>query len=101
MEIQLKLTSEEIIRSVQLRFRVCSYLFRLGAIFIFVGFTVNLLHWSPSEWIPFSIELTGAGIFFSAFVLTLAIYRCPVCDCYLSRFRPRKDQCPHCGAKIR
>ena len=95
------MTSEEIIRSVQLRFRACNYLFRLGAIFLLVGVAFEILRWSSSEWIPFSIELTGAGIFFSAFVLTLAIYRCPVCDHYLSRFRPRKDQCPHCETKIK
>jgi hypothetical protein len=48
-----------------------------------------------------AVGITGAGIFSAAFALTLAIYRCPVCDRFLSRFRPRKDQCGHCGAKVR
>jgi rubrerythrin len=47
------------------------------------------------------IQWVGFGIFSAAFALTLAIYRCPVCDRYLSRFRPRKELCPNCGANIR
>jgi hypothetical protein len=47
------------------------------------------------------LMFVGAGIFSAAVGLTLAIYRCPVCDRYLSRFRSRKELCPHCGAKVR
>jgi rRNA maturation protein Nop10 len=33
--------------------------------------------------------------------MTFALYRCPVCDHYLSKFRPNKEKCAHCGAKVR
>jgi hypothetical protein len=46
-------------------------------------------------------ELIGLGIFMSGFAITLAIYRCPVCDHYLSKFRPDKTKCAHCGARVR
>ncbi|HEY6466909.1 MAG TPA: hypothetical protein VIY69_13000, partial [Candidatus Acidoferrales bacterium] len=41
--------------------------------------------------IGFASEVIAAGIFSTAFAFTLAIYRCPICDKYLSRFRPRKE----------
>jgi hypothetical protein len=93
---------EEIIKAVRWRYRICNYLFRLGMGWFFAGAILSTFPHSPiSESTANMIELVGAGIFSAAFALTLAIYRCPVCDRYLSRFRPRKDQCPNCGAKIR
>jgi cytochrome c biogenesis protein CcdA len=100
------LSEKEVIRSVRWRFRICNYLFNLGFVWIFVGilglFFAEILHANASDSeIALAIELVGFGIFSAAFALTLAIYRCPVCDKYLSRFRPRKEYCPSCGAKIR
>src|ERR1043165_8673719 len=91
----VSVTDDEIIRSVKLRFRVCNYLFRLGAIWFLVGATLSVFPLSIEPWVPDAVEITGGGIFLAAFAVTLAIYRCPVCDRYLSRFRPRKDQCPN------
>jgi len=101
------LAEEEIIRAVSWRFRICSYLFKLGAAWIVVGLVASgLADRIPSQsegFAGFSLPATVAGfaIFSVAFVLTLAIYRCPVCDKYLSRFRPQKEYCPSCGAKVR
>jgi hypothetical protein len=53
------------------------------------------------ETMPDILEFVGAGIFSAAFVITLAIYRCPACDRYISRFRPDKTKCAHCGVRIR
>jgi hypothetical protein len=93
---------EEVIRAVRWRYRICNYLFRLGFGWIIVGIAMSLLSSLKSLGeIVGTVELIGLGIFSSAFVLTLAIYRCPVCDHLLSRFRPQKDFCPHCGAKVR
>lgn len=97
------MTEEEIIKAVRLRYRICNYLFRLGAIWIFVGAVVGAFALFHDWWIwpRYSVELVGFGIFTSAFALTLAIYRCPVCDRYLSKFRPDKTKCAHCGARVR
>jgi hypothetical protein len=91
------LQPEEIIRAVKMRFRICNYLFNTGAIWIGIG--VILLVNGDNE--SFMIEMIGIGIFSIAFALTLAIYRCPVCDKYLSRFRPDKFRCPQCNAQVR
>ena len=93
----------EIIKAVRRRFRVCNYLFKASALWFAVGGLVMILSRRDpdGQTIALVIELVGAGIFSVAFALTLAIYRCPACDRYLSRFRPRKDQCPNCNAKIR
>ena len=96
------MNQEEAIKAVHWGYRICNYLFRLGVIWILVGAIVRSLAayfdwwWWPRD----TMELVGSGIFTAAFALTLAIYRCPVCDQYLSRFRPRKDQCGHCGARV-
>ncbi len=95
------MTDEEVIRTVKVRYRVCNYLFRLGIIGFVVGAVLGNLSLPMDKWIPDGIAIAGAAVFLSAFAVTLALYRCPVCDRYLSRFRPRKDQCPQCGAKIR
>jgi hypothetical protein len=39
-------------------------------------------------WFP--ILTVGLGLFTAAFAMTLAIYRCPVCDKYLNKYRPDK-----------
>ena len=96
------MTEEEIIKAVRWRYRICHYLFRLGAIWILTGAVVTLLairyEW---DWPRYTLELIGLGIFTSAFALTLAIYRCPVCDYHLSKLWPYKARCAHCGAKVR
>jgi len=100
------LSEEETLRAVRRRFRICSYLFKLGAVWMGIGIIglmfADTFHSDATFYnIPFVIELVGFGIFSAAFVLTLAIHRCPVCDKYLSRFRPRKEYCPSCGAQVR
>jgi hypothetical protein len=95
-----KMSDEDVVNAVRWRYRICNYLFRLGMAWFFLGAILGTL---PRQSIATAslIELIGAGIFSAAVALSLAIYRCPVCDHFLSRFRPRKDQCPHCGAKVR
>ena len=96
------MNDEQIVKAVRWRYRICNYLFRLGIAWFFVGAILSVLPRQPiSESTANVIELVGVGIFSAAVALTIAIYRCPVCDRYLSRFRPRKDQCSHCQAKIR
>ncbi|MFZ0913299.1 MAG: hypothetical protein WBQ76_14095 [Candidatus Korobacteraceae bacterium] len=96
------MTDEEVIKAVRWRYRICNYLFRLGAIWIFLGATIGAFavrfDW---DWPRYNVELIGLGIFMSGFAMTLAIYRCPVCDHYLSKFRPDKTKCAHCGARVR
>jgi len=99
------LSEGEVIRAVRWRFRICNYLFNLAAMWFLIGamgLWVSASHADATDnEIPVVMELIGSGIFSVAFVLTLAIYRCPVCGKYLSRFRPRKEYCPSCGAKIK
>jgi len=93
----------QVIAIVRLRYRVCAYLFNLGWLAILAGFTGVLYADSVQQHqIIFTmITVAGFGIFASAFAVTLAIYRCPVCDRFISRFRPKKELCEHCGVKIR
>src|SRR6478609_7160081 len=97
------MSEEEVIKAVKLRYRICNYLFRFGFAWIIAGIVMSWL--PPSlrllEESAGTIELVGLGMFSSAFALTLAIYRCPICDRFLSRFRPQKDRCAHCGAMVR
>jgi hypothetical protein len=95
---------EDVIKSVRLRYRICNYLLTLGAAWILIGQILRLVLRSADVYALYAVVvvmISGAGIFSAAFAVTLAIYRCPVCDRFLSRFRPRKDQCGHCGAKVR
>ena len=100
------LAPAEVIRIVKWRFRVCNFLFNIGAIWICAGgiliLTLVLSH-QPDQFSALAIIvlLIGFAIFSAAFALTLAIYRCPVCDKYLSRFRPDKRRCPGCDAQIK
>ena len=95
-----RLTEHEVIAAVRWRFRICNYLFRLGILWVLVGYA-GLIFKTEVEALFMTVLITGFGIFLSAFALTLAIYRCPVCDRYISRFRPSKQHCGKCGAKIR
>jgi hypothetical protein len=93
---------DETIKAVRWRFRICSYLFNVAAVWIAVGFAVIIISSLYELGVPgLTVELIGLGLFSAAFALTLAIYRCPVCDRYLSRFRPDKQKCAHCGATVR
>ena len=97
--------AEEVLKSVRLRYRVCNYLFRLGIISFGLGAigqsASTSMHVDACTLQFFMMtEVVGGGIFLSAVAVTLAIYRCPVCDKYLSKFRPRKEYCPSCGAQV-
>jgi hypothetical protein len=103
--VENKLSDEDVICSVRWRFRICGYLFKLAFAWLILGFVFGVFVGSnhldstaDSIWI--ALELVGVGIFSAAFTITLAIYRCPVCNKYLSRFRPRKEYCPSCGSRI-
>ena len=92
------------IREVRWRYRICNYLFNTGAFWIAAGMVGGMWTRSPGkdmDGVWNAVTLVGFGIFSVAFALTLAIYRCPVCDKYLSRFRPDKTKCPRCGARVR
>jgi|HubBroStandDraft_3_1064219.scaffolds.fasta_scaffold00777_9 hypothetical protein len=94
----------DVIRTVRWRYRICSYLFNTGGFWMLGGTLLRMLSGGRSESLAsagFTIFLIGFGILTAAFAVTLAIYRCPVCDHYLSRFRREKDKCDHCGAVIR
>ena len=99
---RIDMPPEEIIRSVKMRFRICNYLFNTGAIWLGLGIILGLIFKNRSDF-EFAIEMTmpGVAIYTIALALTLAIYHCPVCDKYLSRFRPDKLRCPQCNAQVR
>jgi hypothetical protein len=94
------MSEEDVIKAVRWRYRICNYLFRMGIAWFLVGAILEYLH-RASEVTVSTIELVGAGIFSAGFAITLAIYRCPVCDHYLNKFRASKELCSHCGAKVR
>jgi hypothetical protein len=95
----------EIIRLVKERYRTCNYLFNVGGIWIGIGgicvFASTRGTNQNDSALPFVVMLIGIAIFSAAFAFTLAIYRCPVCDKYLSRFRPDKLHCPRCNAQVK
>ena len=96
------MNDEDVIKAVGLRCRICNYLL------------ISAMCWNAPWAIlrHFAPHLVGGGAFDAAFAVSglamvttaaavwLAIYRCPVCDHFLRRGR-RKDQCGHCGAKVR
>jgi hypothetical protein len=94
------MTEEEVLRAVRLRYRICNYLFRLGIAWFAIGAILEMLR-LQTQWPPTTLEIVGAGIFTVAAVLTFALYRCPVCERYLNKFRPDKTKCAHCGARVR
>jgi hypothetical protein len=89
------MSESEVLKTVAWRLRICSYLFGLGWLWILAAFI----------WLDLRVGTillgVGFGIFSSSVALTLAIYRCPVCDRYWSAFRPDSDKCPRCGATVR
>jgi hypothetical protein len=101
-----QLAEEDVIRIVKWGFRICNYLFNLGAGWIFVGAVGIVLsnrlaaNDDSLGGVAFGIQAMGLAIFSAAVEITLAIYRCPVCDKYLSRFRPQKEFCPSCGVRV-
>lgn len=98
------MNDEDVVKAVRWRYRICNYLFTLGAAWLLVGNTLGLVFRSASadaQYASHVVAITGFGIFSAAFAVSLAIYRCPLCDHFLSRFRPRKDRCGHCEAKVR
>jgi hypothetical protein len=94
------LTDPRVVASVRWRFRICNYLFNLAGAWLLLGALVRLFDHEDTM-IFTAILVTGFGIFWSACALTLAIYRCPVCDKYIRRFRPSKEHCGACGVTIR
>ena len=103
MQTQTGTENAAVLQEVRMRYRICNYLFRLGAIWMLAGYAILFLAKASRELnqLGFVVILIGAGIFSAAAALTFAIYRCPVCDKYLSRFRPNKRICPRCGTKVR
>jgi len=92
------MTAEQVILEVRRRYRICNRFFTAGACIWALGLVASALT-RRALWL--GIPYAGLGIFFVGFALTLAIYRCPVCNRYLSRFRPDKRKCPNCGAQVR
>ncbi len=103
MQAQTVTENAAVLQQVRMRYRICNYLFRLGAIWIFAGYAIHFLTKPGGELneLCFVLIIVGSGIFSSAIALTLAIYRCPVCDKYLSKYRPDKRRCPQCGVQVR
>ena len=89
------MTNEEIIKAVRWRNRIWRYLLTLGTAWLILGKTTDTL--SPDS-VSINVQIVGIAIMTAAFVLSLAVYRCPVCDRYLGL---NKERCPHCGAKLR
>ena len=97
-----ELSESEIIARVRWRYRVCHYFFNLSGGWFLVGYAgLALSHAEDTKHLFTIITVTGFGIFSAAFALTLAIYRCPVCDKFIRRFRQSKEHCGACGVKIR
>lgn len=94
------MNDEDVVKAVRWRYRICNYLFTLGAVWMAIGAILGAIAATGLKVLFFTIEMVGFGIFSSAFAMSLAIYRCPACDHFLSRFRPRKDLCGHCGARV-
>jgi hypothetical protein len=103
------LAPDEIIRQVKARYRVCKYLFNAAIIWILGGLLSFVIAFFQNDAnlarsfirIFLGSEACALAIFSVAFALTLAIYRCPVCDRYLSPSRPSKLRCPRCKAQVR
>jgi hypothetical protein len=95
------MNQEETVNAVRLRYRTCNYLFILGAIWLAVGGVIGVFHLASAVDAHNVVEVVGIGIFSVACAVCFAIYRCPICDRFLSRFRSRTDQCGNCGARLR
>jgi hypothetical protein len=100
----VQLTDVEIQRQVRSNYRLCRYLFNCAGAWLLIALAIGIADGSlssePSVVLTTVLYAVGAGIFSVAFVATLALYRCPVCDKYIHRFRPDKLLCSTCGAHI-
>jgi hypothetical protein len=92
-----------VLKAVRWRYRICNYLFRLGIIWMLFGIIQSFLPNVPKwmEWPADTVLLIALAIFTTGAAMTFAIYRCPVCDRYLNKFRPDEQKCSHCGARVR
>lgn len=96
------LPESEIVAKVRFRYRVCHYLFNLAGLWLLAGYVGLGLSRVEDMRILFTVVMvTGVGIFTVAMALSYAVYRCPACDKFIRRFRPSKEHCGACGAKIR
>jgi len=99
------MSATQVIATVRWRFRICNYLFKASAAWMLFG-GVGMI-WSTFKRSESDVKmalitlLIGCAIQTCAVALTLAIYRCPICDAYISRFRPNKALCGSCGVRIR
>lgn len=92
------LTTEQVIVEVRRRYLICNRLFTVGSLIWLIGMVAHL---RTNQGIWLILAYCGLAVFVAAAGLTVAIYRCPVCNKYLSRFRPDKRLCPRCGAQVR
>ena len=94
------MNDEDVIKAVRLRRRICNYLLPSGI--YWNAFWQILRHFAPNLFSGSAFDaafVTGLAMMTNAVLVSLAIYRCPVCDHFLWRGR-RKDQCAYCGAKV-
>jgi hypothetical protein len=101
------LSPAEVIRQVKERFRVCRYLFAVAAIWVVAGALLYFL-WLGFDYssphfrlVSFVVQFVGYAALSIAFVVQVAIYRCPVCDTYLGRKLKDKLHCPTCNARVK
>jgi len=104
---RIDLQPEEIIRIVAWRVRICRYIFAVSALWIVAAAAIYFF-WLGFDYqntnlhlVSFVMQMIGYAIFFVAYAVQLATYRCPVCDRYLSRVRKSKPYCPCCNAKVK
>src|SRR6185437_3767730 len=95
---QAEITTEQVILEVRRRYRICNRFFTVGACIWALGLMANAIT-QRALWL--GVAYAGIAIFFVGAGLTVTIYRCPVCNKFLNRFRPDKRKCPNCGAQVR
>jgi hypothetical protein len=99
------LDPDEVLRIAKWRFRICNYVFRAGAVWsvilILAAVGMNFVHDPDASVTLLMLIFAFATTNMIGFALTCAIYRCPVCDQYLSRFRPDKLRCPRCNVQVK
>jgi len=89
---------EQVILEVRRRYRICNRFFTTGACIWALGLVATALTRRP---LCLGIACAGLAVFFIGAGLAVAIYRCPVCNKFLSRFRRDESKCPNCGAQVR
>jgi hypothetical protein len=98
------LSQDEIIQSVDFRFRICQFLFRAAVVWVVIGIVLFAIAFSAGillSGLSFMAMTISLGLFTAAFAVTLAIYRCPVCDTRLSFFHSEQIDCAGCNVKIK